>query len=394
MEPAQQERALLERVRALGAATRTLAAASDQESLFGALVTQAKRLAGAEGAYLFELEDQSLRLVLAQDDRVDPARLVSAGQRTFSLQGTLLGRAALGEVVTLSEAPEPTPGGEGAFDHPLDAALGTVSRALLAVPLQGRSAEAPRGALLLAHSRPRGLTIASEGLIDVLAVQAAAVLDHQRARAALEAERRELVFTFAAAAELPDPEAALHVRRVTGYVRVLAEAVGLPPARAEEVALAAALHDIGKVGIPPEILYKPGKLSEAEFERTKEHCARGAELLASAQAPLLQTAAVIARAHHERWDGGGYPDGVADEAIPLPARITAVADVFDALTTVRSYRPGVGVEQALRIVAQEGGRHFDPALVHALQGSFAEILAVKRQLTLSDSGHERRAAES
>ncbi len=392
MEPAQQERALLERVRALGAATRTLAAAGDQASLFGALVTQAKRLAGAEGAYLFEVEDQSLRLVLAQDDRLDPARLVAAGQRSFPLQGTLLGRAALGEVVSVAETGEP--GSSRASDHPLDAALGTVSRALLAIPLQGRGAEGLRGALLLAHSRPRGLASASEGLIDVLAVQAAAALGHKRACAALEAERRELVFTFAAAAELPDPEAALHVRRVTGYVRVLAEAAGLPPARADEVALAAALHDIGKVGIPPEILYKPGKLTDAEFERTKEHCARGAELLASAKTPLLATASVIARAHHERWDGGGYPDGIAEDAIPLPARVTAVADVFDALTTVRSYRPGVGVEQALRIVAQEAGRHFDPALVHALQGSFAEILAVKRQLTLTDSGHERRAAET
>ncbi len=399
MEPAQQEGALRSRLRALCDSGRSLAAAEDPEALLGQVLSEAKRLAAAEAAYLFEAQGDGLRLTHAQNDRVETARLAALSVEALPAgrDASLVGRAAAtGEVVV---APDVRALPDGLrHDARVDDALGTASRAVIAVPVSapGRGARAEAGTaavLLLTHSAPGGIDEAGAAMAGALAAQAGLLLRHLRALAALRVERREVLFALSAAAEVQDDDVPGHVRRVFGYVRVLSQAVGLEPAQVEEVALASTLHDVGKIGIPAEILYKPGKLTDAEFERTKEHCARGAAMLGGTGCSLLEAAAVIARGHHERWDGGGYPDGLAEEAIPMPARITAVADVFDALTTPRTYRAGLGVEQALKIIAQEAGRHFDPTLVTALQGSFSEILAVKREFSHSESrGFDVRAS--
>src|SRR5947209_4697300 len=142
----------------------------------------------------------------------------------------------------------------------------------------------------------------------------------------------------------------------------LALAAGLGRAQARLIKQARALHDIGKVAIPDDVLLKPGKFSARDREIMSEHAARGAELLSESTSPLVQMAEAIALTHHERWDGGGYPAGLAGEEIPLAGRICAICDVFDALVSRRRYKARWSLEAALAEISDESGAHFDPRL--------------------------------
>ncbi|MDP2760030.1 MAG: HD-GYP domain-containing protein [Sideroxyarcus sp.] len=155
-----------------------------------------------------------------------------------------------------------------------------------------------------------------------------------------------------------------HGRRVASYAHAIAGALGLPHEQVNSVREAASLHDIGKIGIPDAILTKPGKLTAEEFDIIKQHPALGAGIVESI--PLLARHAPAVRHHHERFDGSGYPDGLRGSDIPLAARIIAVADAFDAMSSNRSYRSGVSADRALNEITKDAGSHFDPRVVAAI----------------------------
>ncbi|WP_425144780.1 diguanylate cyclase [Deinococcus sp.] len=184
--------------------------------------------------------------------------------------------------------------------------------------------------------------------------------------AELEAAQIELVTRLGMASEYRDDETGQHTRRVGELAGHLAQAIGLPPETVDLIRWAARLHDIGKIGVPDSVLLKPGRYTPEEFERMKTHTVIGAKVLEGSTAPLLQMAEEIARTHHERWDGRGYPKGLAGEAIPVSGRVVAVADVFDALTTARLYKPAWSVEEALREMQTQSGMQFDPQLITSL----------------------------
>jgi CHASE2 domain-containing sensor protein len=178
----------------------------------------------------------------------------------------------------------------------------------------------------------------------------------------------EVVRRLALAAESRDEETGEHIDRMSELCRELALEIGLSEAEADLLRHASVLHDVGKIGIPDRILLKPGKLDPDEWEVMKSHAEIGASILAGSSSPLLQEAEIIARTHHERWDGSGYPAGTAGEAIPLGGRITAICDVYDALLSERPYKRAWTREEALAEVAAQRGRHFDPSLVDAFLG--------------------------
>jgi len=189
--------------------------------------------------------------------------------------------------------------------------------------------------------------------------------DKVRERTAdLEQAQLEALERLALAAEFRDDETGQHTQRVGVRSAMLAKAVSLPPDQVELIRRAAPLHDVGKIGIPDAILRKPGKLTPEEFEVIKTHTAIGAQILSGSRSPLLQMAEEIALTHHERWDGTGYA-GLAGATIPLPGRIVALADVFDALTNDRIYRKALPLEEALIEIERQRGRHFEPELVDA-----------------------------
>jgi putative two-component system response regulator len=181
----------------------------------------------------------------------------------------------------------------------------------------------------------------------------------------LDASRLEVLDRLALAAEYRDDATGEHTRRVARTSRALADALGLAAGEAELVALAAPLHDIGKIGIPDGILRKAGRLEANEQEIMRRHTIIGGRMLAESDSPVLCLAQDVALRHHERWDGRGYPDGLGGEEIPQAARIVAVADVFDALLCARPYKDAWPLEQAVGVVLGEAGGHFDPDVVRA-----------------------------
>lgn len=180
----------------------------------------------------------------------------------------------------------------------------------------------------------------------------------------LQESQAEVIRMLGRASEYRDTETGLHLVRVAHFARRIAEAAGLPAADVELVFLAAPMHDVGKIGIPDEILLNPGQLSDEDFEVMKTHTTIGEEILAGDNA-VTAAARVIAASHHERWDGGGYPRGLAGEEIPLLGRVVALADVFDALGQSRPYKKAWPLDRILAHIRENAGRHFDPALVDA-----------------------------
>jgi putative two-component system response regulator len=188
---------------------------------------------------------------------------------------------------------------------------------------------------------------------------------------------RDTVFRLCKAAEYRDPETGAHILRMAHYSQLIAKTMGLPVDQQELLLEAAPMHDIGKVGITDNILLKPGRLDQAEFEIMKQHAAFGYELLKDSTSRVLQAGAEIALGHHERFDGSGYPQGLKGETIPIFSRIVAVADVFDALTSERPYKKAWSIEAAVDFLNAGSGTHFDPQCVQAFLQAFDDVLAIR-----------------
>ena len=189
--------------------------------------------------------------------------------------------------------------------------------------------------------------------------------------------RQQIIRRLGRAAEFKDNETGNHVLRMSHYARLIALAHGLGEEAANTIFHTAPMHDIGKIGIPDAILLKPGKLDAQEWEVMYQHPVMGAEIIGKHDNELLETARIIALTHHEKWNGSGYPQQLKGEDIPLEGRIVAIADVFDALVSVRPYKKAVPLEEALHYFDAQAGQHFDPALVRAFHQALPEILRIK-----------------
>jgi putative two-component system response regulator len=223
--------------------------------------------------------------------------------------------------------------------------------------------------------------------------------------AQLIASRRQVILSLARAAEYRDNETGRHVMRVGCYAAIVARELGFDPREVELIEQAAQLHDVGKIGISDSILLKPGKLDPEEYETMQRHCGfgrriiepmsttewqalrqhteLGAHIMDVPGSPVLTMAARIAQTHHERWDGSGYPLGLSGELIPIEGRITAVADVFDGLSTRRPYKPPFPLDRCMAIMEEGRGKHFDPRVLDAFFARREEI--VKIQIDYADT---------
>ena len=206
---------------------------------------------------------------------------------------------------------------------------------------------------------------------------------HERNEALQEVARahHEALFHLAMAAEYKDDDTGVHIVRIGFLAEALALYLGQSRSYALMLRKAAPMHDVGKIGTPDSVLKKPGKLTPEEREIMNGHAAMGAEILGRSRIPVFRMAAEVALTHHERYDGTGYPAGLAGDAIPLAGRITAVVDFFDALTMDRVYRPAFRVEEALEMLKAESGRAFDPAVVDAFLAHAEAINALRCRIT-------------
>lgn len=195
----------------------------------------------------------------------------------------------------------------------------------------------------------------------------------------LKRTRLQIIQHLGRASEYKDNETGTHVLRMSHYSRILALACGLNEHFAEDLQHAAPMHDIGKIGIPDHILLKPGKLTAEEFDIMRQHPLIGADILGDCAPGLMAMAKNVALYHHEKWDGTGYPASLKGDAIPIEARIVAIADVFDALTTKRPYKEAWTVEDAVAWLKGQSGTHFDPELIGLLDQVIPAFLEVRER---------------
>jgi HD-GYP domain-containing protein (c-di-GMP phosphodiesterase class II) len=261
------------------------------------------------------------------------------------------------------------------FTQDLDRITGYQTRSVLAVPLKGRDGKAV-GVFEVLNKSKGAFTDEDEGLLRILATMAASFIENATLYDDLRRSHLETIYRMALVAEYRDQkDTGAHLRRMSRFSGILAQTMGMTYQEAEDIRYASPLHDVGKVAIPDSILRKPGKLTPEEYEEMKRHTIYGSQMLSNAESRLLRLAGRIAVAHHEHFDGSGYPYGLKGDQIPIEARIVSVADVFDALVSKRVYKGAWTVEDALKYIQSEGGKLFDPAVIDCLQKSFDDILA-------------------
>lgn len=195
----------------------------------------------------------------------------------------------------------------------------------------------------------------------------------------LRESRLQLVQRLGRAAEYKDNQTGMHVIRMSHYTQLIALQAGYDAGAAEDLFNAAPMHDVGKIGIPDSVLRKAGPLTPEEWEVMRRHPEIGAEIIGESESGLLRLAHEVALNHHERWNGAGYPHGLAGDAIPMSARVVALADVFDALTSQRPYKEAWPAERALAYIESEAGGHFDPALTPLLRPQLPRLLAIQQR---------------
>jgi two-component system response regulator RpfG len=216
------------------------------------------------------------------------------------------------------------------------------------------------------------------------------LLEHMVEDATREVREREkeTLLRLARAGEFRDEQTGYHLIRMSRYSRLIANALGMEHDDAETIELAAPLHDIGKIGIPDQILLKPDRLDDGEWQVMRRHPVIGHDILKGSASKYVRMGALIALGHHEKYDGSGYPNGLVGDHIPLCARIVAVADVYDALTSVRPYKSEWSSDQAYDYVESQGSRHFDPRLVEAFAAMKSEVVQIQNEWR--DPGDARR----
>lgn len=209
----------------------------------------------------------------------------------------------------------------------------------------------------------------------------------------IEKSYRESIYMLGEAAHYKDTDTGVHIWRMAAYAGALTDACGWAEENCRLLELAAPMHDTGKLSIPDAILCKPGKLDAQEWEVMKTHARVGANILAKCESPVFQMAAEIALRHHEKWDGSGYPDGLAGEEIPESARITAIADVFDALSMKRPYKEPWPLDRVMANLYEQSGRHFEPRLIEIFDSILPRILQIKSTWDVLENTDNQKAEE-
>ncbi len=379
-----------------------LSAEKDINKLLELIVDEARNLTSADGGtlYIVDAERAQLRFESLQNDTMN-MRMGGTTGREIALPPVPLAafghpnHANVSSHVALTEQIVNVPDlyeAEG-FDfigpRTYDASTGYRSKSTLVIPMKNHEDEVI-GVLQLLNARDpaTGEVIPfdpeSVDLIASLASQAAVALtnrnlfeDLAEAKRCSEQAHLDTIQRLAIVAAFRDKDTSMHIQRMSCYSAVLARGHKLPPEEVEIILRASPMHDVGKIGIPDAILLKPTTLNSEEWRIMKQHTTIGGHMLSDSQSELIQAGKTIALSHHERWDGSGYPAGLAREEIPLWGRICAVADVFDALTHKRPYRNAMSNEEAFKLLEEGRGKQFDPRIVDVFFAQLDEIAAIQ-----------------
>ena len=254
----------------------------------------------------------------------------------------------------------------------------------------------PRGS----HIKGKKLLPADQKLVEYSKELNKTISELKEANQELQEAYMDTIYRLALAAEYRDEDIASHITRMSLYSDLIGKKLGLASNEVQNILYVAPMHDVGKIGIPDNILMKPGKLTDKEFEIMKTHTTIGAKILTNSKAEILNLAEKVAFSHHEKWNGKGYPQGLSGDKIPLLGRIIGLADTFDALTSRRPYKDPYSAEMALDIITKEREEHFDPDVVDVFMENIDEILKIKKEVdyaegvSLSDFAWSERDRES
>ncbi|HET6427170.1 MAG TPA: HD domain-containing phosphohydrolase [Phycisphaerae bacterium] len=358
-----------------------LSATHDRDDLLRMILTEARRLTGAQAGSLYVQRGEHLEFAVAQNDAVDLSEAVELleGMRLEIGGDSVAGFvASSGRPVNVPDSFRLDSGAPFRICRDVDLVVGYRTQSVLALPLTCPGGEVV-GVLQLINRLDGGGRVipfddAGSSPVTTLAAVAAVSVHNALLAERLAQAHRDTIVRLATVAEFRHSDAASHIHRMSELCTITGRRMGLPEEQVEMIRSGSVMHDIGKVGIPDSILLKPAALTPDERKIVETHTLIGAEILANPDSPLMQTAHDIALYHHERWDGQGYPHRLRGREIPVPARIACLADVFDALATPRCYKKAYSVEKVLAIIKEENGKHFDPEAVKALLAILDDVM--------------------
>jgi HD-GYP domain-containing protein (c-di-GMP phosphodiesterase class II) len=358
------------------------------DKLLRLIVDSAVHITGSDAASLYLIEGNKLKFVVTAnktlekrwskktlDDQFKPFHIPIS---TESISGFV---AETGSIVNIKDVYELKDNVPYSFNKQFDINNDYRSRSLLTLPLINREGKIIGVLQLINKLSKDGKTVGSykkydEEIASSLGSQAAIALDNARLTENLKKAHYDSIMRLSAANEFRDNETGFHVKRVSAYCEIIARTLGKDTTYIQNIKYASPLHDIGKIGIPDQILRKPGKLTTSEYEIMKTHANIGAQILGKPDNEIMRLAVEVAVSHHEKWDGTGYPNGLKGDKIPLSGRITAIADVFDALSNKRVYKPAFPLDKTFKIIKESCGSHFDPEIVEAFEKSTDDILEI------------------
>jgi len=338
------------------------------DQLLRMMADMGRNMIGADRCTLWILDKQRAELWTRVAHGVSELRIPShTGVVGHSIQ--------TGEAIIIDDAYQ-----DSRFNQEVDLRTGYRTKAILVIPMRNNDGEV-MGAYQAINKRTgeQRFTERDRGYLTLAASYAGKSLEAAMLRMEIEETQKEIIFTMGEIGESRSKETGNHVKRVAEYSKLLALKYGMSEEEAELLRIASPMHDIGKIAIPDSILGKSGKLTDDEFALMKTHTEIGYQLLKNSTRKIMQAAAVVAHQHHEKWNGQGYPRGLKGENIHIYARITAIADVFDALATERVYKKAWEMDRILELFSQERGQHFDPQLVDVFFSCMEEILAIKNK---------------
>jgi len=359
-----------------------LSASRDRRKMLKMILTEARRLTAAQAGTLYIKYQDQLQFVIAQNDVIDLSTIDDKliGKNIKITNNSLAGFAALtGRIVNIPDSHHLASGAPFRINRDLDRTTGYDTRSILAIPLKCPDGEVVGVLQLINCMGPDGSIIPfqlhQDQPIMSLASMAAVSIHNSLLTERLKRANLDTIIRLSVIAEFSDHNTAEHIKRISHISALIARAMKLDDEQVELIQSASPMHDIGKIGIPDSVLLKPGPLTKEERKIIEKHTIIGGEILAKPTNELMATARDIALYHHERWDGEGYPHHLKKEEIPLSARIVALADVFDALSTERCYKKAYPIDKVIPIIHKEIGKHFDPNVADAFFSVLDEIVA-------------------
>lgn len=367
-----------------------LSSERDLDTLLNMILREARRLTSADAGSLYIKEGDAVILMVTQNDTL--AKRIADFDRENIFEGTAIPisreslagyTASTGKVLNIEDVYDLGEDSEYKFYKTFDEKYGYRCKSMLMIPMYNVQHQVIGVLQLINAQDENGKVVPFDRshveIVFSLASQAAVSIENTKLNQELKQAYLDAIQRLAVVAEFRDEDTAAHIRRMSSYSALIAQKLRFTREEVELMKCASPMHDIGKVGIRDAVLLKPGKLTPEEFEEMKQHTVIGAKILEGSDHPVFKLSHDIALTHHEKFNGAGYPQGLKGEKIPLAGRIVAVADVFDALTTKRCYKPAFTLDDALAIMKKDSGTHFDPEVIRAFLDTMDPVLEVYKR---------------